>query len=251
MPAMHLLKRVVKAVLPAPMLQRLRERFRTDLPRSAPGYQGVYTQHSMRWLHEGRFAEIHDRYRKLNPFNSPNELRLRHYCACAFADFAKNIPGDFLSAGISFGVAPRVIYDFVEFVKLRKIYHFIDPFLGVNYPGPGRSPYNTDFEFVRRQYPEEAPVVFHRQLLPGCFPLEGLERGLAFVHLNTTHPSAEAASLRYLYERLNPGGFIVIDDYSFGNGQFDDYDPAIGALGARVFSLVTGQGVIQKPFAAG
>jgi hypothetical protein len=247
---MNLLKRVMKGVLPEAMVRDLRERFRTDLPRSARGYQGVYTQHSMRWLHEGRFAEIHDRHRKLNPFNAPNELRLRHYTACMFADFAKHVPGDFLSAGISFGVAPRVIYDFVEFGKLGKTYHFIDPFLGVNYPGAGPSPYNTDFEFVRRQYPGDAPVVFHRQLLPDCFPLKGLDRGLAFVHLNTTHPPAEAASLRYLYESLNPGGYIVIDDYSFGTGQFEDYDPAVAALGARIYSLVTGQGVIQKSGAA-
>jgi len=246
---MDLFKRVVKGVLPASMTQLLRERFRTDLPRSALSYQGVYTQHSMRWLHEGRFSEIHDRYRELNPFNAPNESRLRHYCACMYADFSKTIPGDFVSAGISFGVAPRVIYDFVDFARLHKTYHFIDPFLGINYPGTGPNPYNTDFELVRRQYPEEAPIVFHRQRLPDCFPLDGLDRGLAFIHLNTTHPPAEAASLRYLYDTLNPGGFIVIDDYSFGPGQFDYYDPAIEALGATVFSLVTGQGVIQKPYA--
>lgn len=229
------------------MLNYVRERLRTDLPRHAPSYQGVYTQHSMRWLHEGRFAEIHDQYRKFNPFNSPNETRLRQYFTCMFADFAKRAPGDFLSAGISFGVAPRVIYDFVDFKCLGKTYHFIDPFLAINYPGGGPNPYNTDFEFVRQQYPEDAPVVFHRELLPDCFPLAGLERGLAFIHLNTTHPPAEAASLQYLYERLNPGGFMVIDCYSFGNGQFDEYDPAIQAIGAKVFSLVTGQGVIQKP----
>jgi hypothetical protein len=123
----------------------------------------------------------------------------------------------------------------------------VDPFLGVNYPGSGPNPYNTDFELVRRQYSETAPVVFHRKLIPDCFPLEGLAQGLAFVHLNTTNPPAEAASLQYLYERLNPGGYIVIDDYSFGNGQFDDYDPVIQALGAKIFCLVTGQGVIQKP----
>jgi hypothetical protein len=201
----------------------------------------------MRWLHEGRFADIHDRHRKLNPFNNPNDTRLRQYSACMYAEFSKNVQGDFMSAGISFGVAPRVIFDFVEFEQLGKTYHFIDPFLGTNYPGEGVNPYNTDFEFVRRQYRDGAPVVFHRELLPDCFPMKGLERGLAFIHLNTTHPSAEAASPQYLYEKLNPGGFLLIDSYSFGTGQFDDYDKTIERIGAKVFNLVTGQGVIQKP----
>lgn len=244
-------RRLARKAIPATIQNYLRSRLRTDLPRDAPGYQGVYTQHSMRWLHEGRFAEIHDRHRRLNPFNSPNETRLRQYTACMFAEFSKEVPGDFLSAGISFGIAPRVIYDFVEFERLKKTYHFIDPFLGANYPGEGVNPYNTDFQFVRNQYREDAPVVFHRELLPDCFPLKGLERGLAFIHLNTTHPSAEAASLQYLYERLNPGGFLLIDSYSFGRGQFDDYDMVIKRIGAKVFSLVTGQGIIQKPLDAG
>lgn len=247
----HILRRLARKALPAATLSYVRTLLRTDLPRNAPSYQGVYTQHSMRWLHEGRFAEIHDRHRKLNPFNNANDTRLRQYSACMYAEFSINVPGDFLSAGISFGVAPRVIYDFVEFDQIGKTYHFIDPFLGTNYPGEGVNPYNTDFEFVRRQYREDAPVVFHRELLPECFPMKGLERGLAFIHLNTTHPSAEAASLHYLYEKLNPGGFLLIDSYSFGTGQFDDYDKIIESIGAKVFSLVTGQGVIQKPLGAG
>lgn len=164
-----------------------------------------------------------------------------------FAEFAKSIPGDFLSAGISYGVAPRVIYDFVEFERLGKTYHFIDPFSGVNNPSAdGAYRYNTDFGFVRRQYPTNAPVQFHQELIPDCLPLAGLD-ALAFVHLNVTYPPAEAASLPYLYEKLSPGGFILIDYYSFGAGQYDDYDPALEEIGASVFSMVTGQGVIHKP----
>ena len=249
MSAMSFLKKLIKGVIPPKLLDYLRKKLRTDLPNSAISYQGVYTQHNMRWLHDGRFAEIHDNYRELNPFNSVNESRLRQYLACMYAEFAKTVPGDFLSAGISFGVAPHVIYDFVNFENLNKKYHFIDPFLAVNYPGDSQNPYNTDSEFVRKQYSEDASVVFHLELLPDCFPIAELKNGLAFVHLNTAHPEAEANSLYYLFEQLNPGGFIVIDDYSFGPGQFDDYDPVIKEIGAKVFSLVTGQGVIQKPLA--
>lgn len=247
MSTMSFFKHIVKVVTPPFILDFVRKLFRTDLPLSAISYQGVYTSHSMRWLHEGHFADIHDCYRPLNPFNSLNESRLRQYYACMFAEFAKKIPGDFLSAGISFGVAPHVIYDFVNFESLGKRYHFIDPFLAVNYPGGMQNPYNTDIESVKKQYREDAPIVFHQELLPDCFPLAGLDKGLAFIHLNTAHPKAEATSLEYLYEKLNPGGFILVDDYSFGPGQYDDYDPALKKIGAKVFSLVTGQGIVQKP----
>jgi hypothetical protein len=208
-------------------------------------YQGVITQHNMRLLHEGRFAEIYDRHSPLNPFTGPNETRLRQYLDCMFAEFAKEIPGDFLSAGISYGVAPRVIYDYVSFERLGKIYHFIDPFLGINNPDETISPYNTDSEFVRNQYSADVPIKFHLELIPDCFPLAGVD-SLAFVHLNMGDVVAEAASLQYLFDKLSPGGFILIDYYSFGQGQFNSYDSAIKKVGASVFSMVTGQGVIRK-----
>jgi len=242
------LKTLLQRLVPASAQDFLRRQLRTDLPRCAVSYQGVYTQHSMQPLHQGRFARIYDQHRTLNPFNGPHDTRLRHYLACMFAEFSKTIPGDYLSAGISFGVAPRVIYDFVNFKSLGKQYHFVDPFLGINYPGPGVNPYNTDFEFVRRQYSDNAPVIFHRDLLPDCLPINGLDGGLAFVHMNTTHPKAESAAIPYMYENLNPGGFMVIDHYSFGVGQYHDYDETVAKVGAEIFSLVTGQGVIQKPF---
>lgn len=239
-------KNFTKAVTPPFLWGLLRKLFGRNLTPHQVSYQGVVTQHSMRSLHEGSFAGIYDRHFRLNPFNASNETRLRQYNACMFAYFAKTIPGDFLSAGISHGVAPRVIYDFVEFARLGKIYHFIDPFSGINYPGKGDNVYNTDVRFVLGQYPFDAPIEVHQKLIPDCFPLDGLER-LAFAHLNTTHPEAEAASLEYLYEKLSPGGFILIDFYSFGQGQYDAYDPIVEKIGASVFSLVSGQGVIHKP----
>jgi hypothetical protein len=245
--ASQTIKRFLKAVTPPVLWEAVRKKRQTHLPPPPPDYQGVVTHHSMRWLHEGRFADIYDRYRTLNPQNSPNLTRLRQYCACMFADYAKGVKGDFLSAGISYGVAPRVIYDFVDFGRLGKTYHFIDPFTGVNNPSEGGThQYNTDPDFVRKQYPVDAPIQIHRELIPDCFPLEGLE-ALAFVHANTTHAQAEAASLPYWYERLSPGGFIVIDYYSYGKGQYEYYDSIIDDIGASAFSMVTGQGVIQKP----
>lgn len=184
------LRNLLKGITP-PILWNVARSLRPAAP-SLPDYQGCITHHSMRWLHEGRFAEIHDHFRALNPQNHPNLTRLRQYCACMFAEFAKGVPGDFLSAGISYGVAPRVIYDFVEFECLGKTYHFIDPLSGINNPSTnGIYEYNTDVEFVRRQYAANAPIQFHRELIPDCFPLAGLD-ALAFVHLNVTHPPSRS-----------------------------------------------------------
>ena len=206
-------------------------------------YQGVTTVHNMRCMHEGFFAKIYEQYRLLNPINTPEVTRLRHYFACMFAEWTKNIAGDFLTAGISYGVAPRVIYDFVDFSSLGKIWHFIDPFTGENVPKGYY--YNTDPEIVKKQYPEDAKIILHKQRIPDIFPIRSIEY-LAFVHLNSNACAAEAESLPYLFEKLSPGGIILIDVYAFGNGAFEAYDEKINKLGASVFTMVTGQCVIRK-----
>lgn len=239
---------VLRDITPPFLWSFLRRHFGRNFHEVAlVNYQGVTTQHSMRCLHEGYFAQLYDRYRTLNPNNSEHLTRLRIYNACLFAELAKAVPGDYLSAGISYGVAPRIIYDFVEFWKLGKTYHFIDPFTGANNPADKQvHRYNEDAAFVKQQYPANAAISIHKALIPNCFPIDSID-SLAFVHLNVTHPPSEAASLAYLYEKLSPGGFILIDYYGYGAGQYEWFDPIEDQLGIRIFGMVTGQGVIQKP----
>jgi hypothetical protein len=207
-------------------------------------YQGVTTQHNMALMHSGKFGEIRDKYAKLNPAYEQNVTRLRHYYLCVFATIAKDCQGDFLTAGISYGIAPREIYDFVDFGKLDKSYHLIDPFAGVDENGDISADYNRDPDLVRNQYPKDARIIMHLGYIPDC--LDDSIGKLAFVHLNTGNAIAEAESLRYLYDRLSHGGIMVIDSYSYGKGNMDVYDPVINDLGVEVFSMVTGQGVIVK-----
>ncbi len=206
-------------------------------------YQGVSTVHNMRCMHEGFFARIYEQWRGLNPANAPEVTRLRQYLACMFAEWTKDVEGDFLTAGISYGVAPRVIYDFIDFPSLGKVWHFIDPFTGANVPDGYF--YNTNPEIVKKQYPNEARIILHENYIPDVFPIKSIEY-LAFVHLNTAACAAEAESLPYLYDKLSPGGIILIDTYAFGNGAFETYNEKIKKLGATVFTMVTGQCVIRK-----
>ena len=209
-------------------------------------YQTVHTGHNVDLMHVGRFGNIRDKYVILNPDSDRNATRLRQYLLCLFATIVKNLPGDFVTAGISYGIAPRVIYDFIDFEKLGKTYHFIDPFEGVDETGALCAAYNLDPDFVLNQYPANAPVLLHKGFIPEC--LESLKLGnLAFVHLNTGCSKPEADSLAYFYDRLSPGGILVIDYYGYGTGKRHVYDPSIKSLGAEVFSMVTGQGVIVKP----
>lgn len=210
-------------------------------------YQGVTTEHDTREMHEGAFGEAFARYAPLDPHIPPDATRLRIYLAAMFAERCAALPGDFVFGGISYGVAPRVIYELVA-VRADRAFHLIDPFTGSD-GGTSRvrPTYNTDGEYVRRQYPERANVRLWRDYLPQCFPLEGVDR-IAFAHLNTGALQAEANSLAYLYDRLSPGGVIVLDYYGFLGGQNrGPYEPVLASLGAMRYVMVTGQGILVKP----
>lgn len=211
-------------------------------------YQGVISHHNLMALHTGRFAAIYEQACRLDPYTDPDTTRVRIYQLCLFATMAKGVEGDFLTAGISYGKAERAIYEFLDFSTLKKRWHLVDPFYGVNASGTIEPAYNTDSELVRKQFPADAPLLFHRALIPDCLPLPDVQR-LAFVHLVTGAPQPEAMSLSYLWQVLAPGGIIVIDSYAFGGGNQAIYDPAIKLLSPlpEVFSMVTGQGVIIKP----
>jgi hypothetical protein len=214
-------------------------------------YQGVSTEHSTRNMHEGRFAAAFDRYFPLDPHHAGDVRRLRSYTACMFAEHCRSARGDYLFAGISYGVLPRVIFEFIgaatDSQPGGRVFHLIDPFTGVDETGSAYREYNTDAAVVTAQYPPGSPIRFWREFIPGCFPLPGVH-ALAFVHLDTGVFDAEAASLSYLYGLLSPGGVIIIDHYAFGTGNFEIFDPEIDRIGATVFAMVTGQGIIMKPW---
>jgi hypothetical protein len=190
-------------------------------------------------LFRGRFAEIHERYRGLNP-HVADTYRYLHYNVCYFANLCRHVPGDFVCAGVSFGATARIVYDFVDFPSLGKTLHLIDPFEGIIANDSQRvaASFNRDPDYVLRQYPPGSPIVLHRQRVPLRLP-----GPLAFVFTDTGNPAADAQSLPLFYEALSPGGIIISDQYS---NDIDRYDSVLKPLGITPFWLPSGQGVIMK-----
>jgi hypothetical protein len=163
------------------------------------------TRADPRRLFEGRFAELYAKYSSLDPNLDPEKARYVHYCNCYFAALCRHVPGDFVCAGISYGVGAKMIFEFTDFPSLGKTLHLIDPFEGISVGGVAEN-YNRDPEYVRRQYPADAPIVIHRARIPLRLPGK-----LAFAISTTGVPVAEEASVPIFYEALSPGGILISD----------------------------------------
>lgn len=191
-------------------------------------------------LLEGRFAELYSIYRTLDPFEVGDRWRYRIYNVCYFGNLCRDVPGDFVCAGVSWGVAPRILFDFVSFSTLGKTMHLIDPFEGIvsNQGDATSDRYNRDADYVLKQYPSDAPVVLHRNRIPYRLP-----GPLAYVFTDTGNPEADAAALPDFYEALSPGGIFVTEQFA---NNVDVYQPVLDRLGLTPLWFPSGQGVIWK-----
>jgi hypothetical protein len=145
------------------------------------------------------------------------------------------LPGDFVCAGISYGVAARIIFDFVNFATLGKTLHLVDPFDGRlgNEDRRIAQNYNQDIDSIIRQYPKDAPIEIHRASIP-----INLKRPLAFVYTATGDPKSAAEAMKVFYADLVPGGMIVANEF--------DRMQSLGALDSRSLWLPSGQGLLIK-----
>jgi hypothetical protein len=187
---------------------------------------------------EGRFAELFERYRALDPFEPPDRQRFVAYMICRFADLCRHVPGDFVCAGISFGIMPRILFDYVDFPSLGKTFHLIDPFEGIGSHDRISARYNCDPDYVMRQYPEGSPIILHRKRIPLRLPGK-----IAFVTTNTGNPEADAEALPIFYEAMSPGGIFVLGQYA---NFAHVYQPALSKLDFAPIWLPSGQGIIVK-----
>jgi hypothetical protein len=163
------------------------------------------------------------------------------------AALATRAPGDVLTVGVSWGVTQRVLYDYLDLASSERTLHMVDPFVSAATRSNRtvQQKYNSDAELVRRQYPLDAKIIFHRAFIPDCLPLDGIER-LAFVYMNTADDISESATLPGLFKLTSPGGVIVIDGYAINGGAQSVFDPPLRNLGITPFVLPTGQCVIFR-----
>jgi len=150
-------------------------------------------------MHFGRFGSVYERYWHLDPFNAESRgdrTRMRVYNLCLLAEAALRTPGDLFMAGVSWGVAQRVLYDYLDIGHTGRVLHMVDPFLRIDNAQTQNKleKYNGDIDFVRRQYPTDARIEIHRALIPACLPLSNAGP-FALAYFNTSDHHSEAVSL--------------------------------------------------------
>jgi hypothetical protein len=96
------------------------------------------------------------------------------------------------------------------------------------------------------EYPN---VVVIRGAVPGTLPLVPSER-IAYLCIDMNAAAPERAALEYFWDKVVPGGVILLDDYGFieHEAQRRSFDEFARARDVRILALPTGHGLLINPY---
>lgn len=172
----------------------------------------------------------------------------RYILACA-AYHCVHVPGDFVECGVYVGTGIKTIMDYLGGVNFPKIFWGYDTFDYNPVDGHAFSEQQEGlYGTVCERFKEYSQVKLVKGLLPQAFE-NNLPDQVAFLHIDLNNVEGEIAVLETLFERVSPGGIIIMDDYEWSGPyrpQKQEEDQWFDQRRYRIFPLPTGQGVILK-----
>ena len=101
---------------------------------------------------------------------------------------------------------------------------------------------------MRATFAEYPNVILIRGRVPATLPLVPSER-IAYLCLDMNAVAPEISAITYFWNRIVPGGMILLDDYGFRAhaAQQRAFDLFARQHRVRILSLPTGHGLIVKP----
>lgn len=161
------------------------------------------------------------------------------------------VEGDFVECGCYRGISARILCDVLDFKHhLDRQYYLYDLFehgeeITSHHAMPAHS--STLVDEVRQRFIDYP----NARIIQGCVPdsLHGnMPEKIAFLHIDLNNSVAELGALEVLFERLSPGGILILDDYGWlvYHQQRALEEPWLRKHGYYVLELPTGQGMVIK-----
>ncbi len=206
------------------------------------------------FMHDPRFLALADKHGHLLPL--PNWHWNLQVVLWAVRQ-ARDVPGDYVELGVFKGHTTLFCAEYLDFQTWPRRWWLYDTFEGIpdDQVDPGwaeinRKTYAGTFSYdeVKASFAHIGNVDVIKGRVPEILQERCPDR-IAFIHLDLNNATAEIAALDALYDRLSPGGVIVLDDYgwSSAHAQFIAETRWFAARDLPLLSLPTGQGVFVKP----
>ena len=174
----------------------------------------------------------------------------RRYVLATSAFHCIQLEGDFVECGAYTGVGVKTIVDYLGGIDFPKQFWAYDVFEHqegmINMPMPEVSP--ELFDRVKQKFSDYPQVIIVRGHIPESF-VNNCPQKIAYLHIDLNQAPAEVACLDSLFDRVVPGGMVILDDYEWSGiyrAQKLAEDEWFDRRGYRVIPLPTGQGLVIK-----
>lgn len=155
------------------------------------------------------------------------------------------LPGDFVECGTHLGYSALCINDYLGLAGQGRHFWLYDLFDGSAYGGTPAA--DDPLAFVQGRFAGQSHVHIVKGPVPHSLIGNSPDR-IAFLHIDMNNVEAEMGALNALFDRVTPGGMIILDDY--GYAFFKDQQVAekrfFDDRNLPVLELPTGQALIIK-----
>jgi hypothetical protein len=161
----------------------------------------------------------------------------------------QHLAGDFVECGAYQGVGAKTVIDYLGGKNFQKTFWLYDLFEHsedmIHHSMQHHGPQLYDQVVARfKGYPN---VKIFKGELPAVLE-QGSPEKIAYLHIDLNQAPAEISTLDSLFNRVVPGGMIILDDYEmvFYRAQKLAEDSWFATRGYKVFPLPTSQGFVIK-----
>lgn len=176
------------------------------------------------------------------------------------ASQAARLEGDFVECGVDTGMLSLAICDWLDFNILERDFWLFDTFNGIPESQMTEAERNGIGAWHNRESYEECFAVAQANFAPWprCKLVRGMVpdtlsafpqgRRVAYLSIDMNIVLPEIAAIEFFWERITPGGIVLLDDYGWSthSAQKAAFDAFAARHGVRILSVPTGQGIMIR-----
>lgn len=218
---------------------------------------GLITSNNADFLKDPKFLDAYRAASNTSPWYGFT-LQWRVYIYCWFADYVKNLKGDFVECGVNTGAYAIAAIRYTNFIELNKTYYLLDTYegfpekqltqeeikAGIGFYGGDH--YKNVYDQVVETF-KGMPVRVIKGIVPDTLQFCDTQFVCFLsIDMNSVYPEIEA--INFFWDKIVYGGVVILDDYGFPMhfNQKIAFDEFAKSKGIEILSLPTGQGIIIK-----
>lgn len=218
---------------------------------------GLITSNNSDFINEEPFKTAYQKAKDTNPWPGFS-LQWRTYIVCWFADYVKHLEGDFVECGVNTGAYSRAVIEYLNFNSLDKDFYLLDTFEGIDESLVSEKEkmngidiyfghYKNVYEQVKKTFSSYSRVIIIKGSVPATLDACKTNK-ICYLSIDMNCVEPEIAAINFFWEKIVPGGVILLDDYGFPMHKLQKlaFDEFAKTKGAKILCLPTGQGIIIK-----